>query len=125
MAQRQPPATRLPDRRRRRLRPPPPPSREAAAAIRDGAADFLAVSYFHALNYRPAEPEWEGRDRFCLSIGHYAIALYAALITLEVTIAAIVAMEWRSGRIRSRSCRRRDFGTVGPADGRRRQAAGG
>jgi len=45
-----------------------------------GAADFLAVSYFHALNYKPAEPEWEGRDRFCLSIGHYAIALYAALI---------------------------------------------
>ena len=25
-------------------------------------------------------PEWEGRDRFLLSIGHYAIALYAALI---------------------------------------------
>ena len=49
-----------------------------------GAADFLAVSYFHALNYRPAEPEWEGRDRFCLSIGHYAIALYAALIEAGV-----------------------------------------
>ncbi|MFM9975209.1 MAG: transketolase [Beijerinckiaceae bacterium] len=45
-----------------------------------GAADLLAVSYFHALRYRPHEPEWEGRDRFCLSIGHYAIALYAALI---------------------------------------------
>ena len=49
-----------------------------------GAADFLAVSYFHALNYKPAEPEWEGRDRFCLSIGHYAIALYAALIDAGV-----------------------------------------
>ena len=49
-----------------------------------GAADFLAVSYFHALNYKPAEPEWEGRDRFCLSIGHYAIALYAALIEAGV-----------------------------------------
>lgn len=45
-----------------------------------GAADLLAVSYFHALTYRPQEPEWEGRDRFYLSIGHYAIALYAALI---------------------------------------------
>ena len=45
-----------------------------------GAADLLAVSSFHALTYRPHEPEWEGRDRFCLSIGHYAIALYAALI---------------------------------------------
>ena len=45
-----------------------------------GVADVLSVSYFHALTYRPEEPEWEGRDRFCLSIGHYAIALYAALI---------------------------------------------
>ena len=45
-----------------------------------GVADILAVSYFDALNYRPNDPEWEGRDRFLLSIGHYAIALYAALI---------------------------------------------
>ena len=45
-----------------------------------GVADMLAVSYFHALRYRPDDPEWEGRDRFLLSIGHYAIALYAALI---------------------------------------------
>lgn len=45
-----------------------------------GVADVLAASYFHALNYRPDEPEWEGRDRFLLSIGHYAIALYAVLM---------------------------------------------
>lgn len=45
-----------------------------------GIADVLAVSYFHALDYRAENPEWEGRDRFYLSIGHYAIALYAALI---------------------------------------------
>ena len=45
-----------------------------------GIADVLAVSYFHAMTYRPGDPEWEGRDRFLLSIGHYAIALYAALI---------------------------------------------
>jgi transketolase len=45
-----------------------------------GVADVLAVAYFHALTYRPDDPEWEGRDRFLLSIGHYAIALYAALI---------------------------------------------
>lgn len=49
-----------------------------------GVADVLAVAYFHALRYRPAEPEWEGRDRFLLSIGHYAIALYAALIEAGV-----------------------------------------
>jgi len=45
-----------------------------------GIADVLAVAYFHALRYRPDDPEWEERDRFLLSIGHYAIALYAALI---------------------------------------------
>lgn len=43
-------------------------------------ADVLATAYFHAMRYRPDEPEWEGRDRFLLSNGHYAIALYAALI---------------------------------------------
>jgi transketolase len=45
-----------------------------------GWADVLAVAYAHALNLRPDEPEWEGRDRFLLSHGHYAIAHYAALI---------------------------------------------
>lgn len=49
-----------------------------------GAADLLAVSYFHAMNYRPDQPEWEDRDRFYLSIGHYAIALYAALLEAGV-----------------------------------------
>ncbi|WP_122678533.1 transketolase [Pseudomonas viridiflava] len=49
-----------------------------------GAADLLAVSYFHAMSYKPEDPEWEQRDRFYLSIGHYAIALYAALIEAEI-----------------------------------------
>jgi transketolase len=45
-----------------------------------GWADVLAVAYGHALTLRPSEPAWEGRDRFLLSHGHYAIAFYAALI---------------------------------------------
>jgi transketolase len=49
-----------------------------------GVADVLAVSYFHALKFDPKDPEWEERDRFLLSIGHYAIALYAALIEAGV-----------------------------------------
>jgi transketolase len=44
-----------------------------------GVADVLAVAYTDQLNHRPEDPHWEGRDRFLLSIGHYAIALYAAL----------------------------------------------
>jgi transketolase len=43
-------------------------------------ADILAVAYFHAMRYRAEDPSWAGRDRFLLSNGHYAIALYAALI---------------------------------------------
>ena len=43
-------------------------------------ADVLAVAYFHAMTYRADDPTWEDRDRFLLSNGHYAIALYAALI---------------------------------------------
>jgi transketolase len=45
-----------------------------------GVADILAVAYFHAMRYRPDDPEWEERDRFLLSNGHFAIALYAVLI---------------------------------------------
>jgi transketolase len=44
-----------------------------------GVADVLAVAYTDQLRHRPADPHWDGRDRFLLSIGHYAIALYAAL----------------------------------------------
>src|SRR5689334_8820255 len=44
-----------------------------------GVADVLAVAYTDQLRYRAADPHWDGRDRFLLSIGHYAIALYAAL----------------------------------------------
>jgi transketolase len=43
-------------------------------------ADILAAAYFHAMRFRAEDPCWEGRDRFLLSNGHYAIALYATLI---------------------------------------------
>lgn len=49
-----------------------------------GIADVLAVAYCHALDLRPDDPSWEGRDRFLLSHGHYAIAFYAALIEAGV-----------------------------------------
>lgn len=49
-----------------------------------GWADVLAVAYKHAMTYKSEDPEWEGRDRFLLSHGHYAIALYAALIEAKI-----------------------------------------
>ena len=45
-----------------------------------GYADVLASAFAHGMSIKPDEPEWEGRDRFLLSHGHYAIACYAALI---------------------------------------------
>ncbi|MCO5093375.1 transketolase [Bosea sp. (in: a-proteobacteria)] len=41
-------------------------------------ADVLAALYFHELRHDPANPGWAERDRFLLSTGHYAIALWAA-----------------------------------------------
>lgn len=41
--------------------------------------DILAVLYSDRLNVRPAEPQWEGRDRLLLSKGHACVSLYAAL----------------------------------------------
>ncbi|WP_347109002.1 transketolase [Paenarthrobacter sp. S56] len=44
-----------------------------------GAADMFAAVYGDQLTYRAEDPHWEGRDRFLLSTGHYAIGHYAAL----------------------------------------------
>ncbi len=43
------------------------------------AADLLTYLYFQELNVDPRNPGWEERDRFVLSKGHCAPALYAAL----------------------------------------------
>ena len=43
------------------------------------AVDIITALYFEKMNVRPLEPEWPGRDRFVLSKGHAAPALYAAL----------------------------------------------
>ena len=44
-----------------------------------GIADLLATLYFGELRYDAKNLAWADRDRFVLSIGHYAIGLYAAL----------------------------------------------
>jgi transketolase len=49
-----------------------------------GIADVLAVCYGDVMRLDPARPKWPDRDRFLLSAGHYAIALYAALIDAGV-----------------------------------------
>lgn len=41
--------------------------------------DILAVLYFGILRVRPKNPNWSNRDRFILSKGHAATALYSVL----------------------------------------------
>ncbi len=42
-------------------------------------ADILTYLYFEEMNVNPEAPDWEERDRFVLSKGHTAPALYAVL----------------------------------------------
>jgi transketolase len=42
-------------------------------------ADILSALYFDAMNLRPDQPNWSGRDRFVLSKGHACPAFYAVL----------------------------------------------
>jgi transketolase len=41
--------------------------------------ELITYLYFHRMNVDPLNPKWEDRDRFVLSKGHCAPALYAAL----------------------------------------------
>lgn len=43
------------------------------------SAEVIAVIFYRLLRLDPANPGWKERDRFLLSVGHYAIAVYAAM----------------------------------------------
>ena len=43
------------------------------------AIDILLVLYYYVMNHDPKNPEWVDRDRFILSKGHAAPALYTVL----------------------------------------------
>ena len=43
------------------------------------AVEILVMLYFHEMRVRPEDPGWPARDRFILSKGHAAPALYAVL----------------------------------------------
>jgi len=43
------------------------------------AVELLVSLYFYKMRHKPDNPKWEGRDRFVLSKGHAAPALYSVL----------------------------------------------
>ncbi|MEW5760645.1 MAG: transketolase [Candidatus Thermoplasmatota archaeon] len=45
------------------------------------ATDIIVALYFHVMKHDPKNPKWNERDRFVLSKGHAAPALYAVLAT--------------------------------------------
>lgn len=44
-----------------------------------GMTDIFTSFYFHILNHRPEDPDWEDRDRLILSNGHIAPVRYATM----------------------------------------------
>jgi transketolase len=54
-------------------------AREGHIASAFSILDILWVLYHRVLRQDPANPLWEGRDRFVLSKGHGSLALYAIL----------------------------------------------
>jgi transketolase len=43
------------------------------------AVEIITALYFKLMRHKPLDPQWAGRDRFILSKGHAAPALYAVL----------------------------------------------
>lgn len=46
--------------------------------------EFITALYFYKMRYDPADPRWDGRDRFVMSKGHTVPTQYVALAKLGV-----------------------------------------
>lgn len=44
-----------------------------------GMSDIYSAMYFHILRHDPKNPDWEDRDRFILSCGHYCPIRYVSM----------------------------------------------
>jgi transketolase len=44
-----------------------------------GSTDILVALFFRIMNYDSQHPKWDERDRFVVSCGHYAPAIYAVM----------------------------------------------
>jgi transketolase len=48
-----------------------------------GCADFAFMLWYKYMRHNPRNPQWIGRDRFCLSAGHGSMLLYSLLHLFE------------------------------------------
>jgi transketolase len=55
-----------------------------------GSAEMVAALFFRVLRLDPQNPKNPDRDRFLLSTGHYAIAVYAAMAKLGIIDAQLL-----------------------------------
>ena len=78
-----------------------------------GGADFINVLYSEFLQYDPANPKWEGRDRFFLDPGHMAPMLYSQLALIgKFTLDELKQLrQWGSP---TRKCRTRCLSSTSP-----------
>lgn len=60
-------------------------------------ADIVAVLYGKVLRIDPADPDWNGRDRFILSKGHAGACVYAALAECGFFDVAELTSHYRNG----------------------------
>ncbi|UCE45316.1 MAG: transketolase [Methanobacteriota archaeon] len=75
------------------------------------AVDILVAMYFHLMKHDPKRPDWPERDRFVLSKGHGAPALYAALAEAGyLPVAELESLRKMGSRLQGHPCMRKTPG---------------
>jgi len=75
------------------------------------AADILTALYFHILRHDPKKPDWPDRDRFVLSKGHAAPALYATLAEVGyLPLEELCTLRKMGSRLQGHPCMRKTPG---------------
>jgi transketolase len=72
------------------------PETRVASSLSD-VETFVALYYGGLLRFDPANPRWDGRDRFILSKGHGGVSLYPILADLGFFDAKLLAEVGRPG----------------------------
>lgn len=75
------------------------------------AVDILVALYFHLMKHDPKRPDWLERDRFVLSKGHGAPALYAVLAEAEYfAVDELESLRKLGSRLQGHPCMRKTPG---------------